>query len=696
MNTNVLRLPLILILGLACGTTLAQDTQRPRPDGWENLVLGGRFMDRFLPMPIRSPLTTNTWGVDAVKPRDVTNGIEEKEWSYWGGNIVLGDDGKYHLFVCRWPENAAKGHMAWHGSEVVHTVSDSVDGPFKVRRRIGRGHNPEVFRLEDGSYALYVMGACFRAECIDGPWSKEQFTFDPRGRRIVEGLSNLSFARREDGSFAMVCRGGGIWISQDGRAPFKQLSDGSVYPKVRGIFEDPVMWRTHVQYHMIVNDWLGRIAYYLRSPDGIHWKVDAGEAYLPGIAVYEDGTSSDWYKYERIKVFQDRHGRATHANFAVIDYSKWKDKPNDIHSSKNIVIPLTVGRLLTIENPERITAATRRIRLRIAAEPGFDPHRDVNVESLRFGAPEAVDFGGGARSLTNEKTGRDLIVVFDAKGHGLTEGNFTAKLLGRSAAGKLLFGYARLPWFDYSQPALSARAPEVRSDGDRTRVVVEVENFGQVTSERARLEVRILDGANKIAVAMDAPISALAPYEKTGVALRSEWKRRPILDHDCEVVIHHPGQAPEILHTVIAATENRPSLLEGARAGLRSDPRPNANQGLAQLIDGNTKTKLCIENKGEPVVIDLVLPHPLKAVGYTFVSAEDVPSRDPQDWEVLASDDGDEWKTLSRCVGYPRHQKRRQHKRFALDADKAYSHYRFVFRKNHGDSHFQLSELDLF
>jgi hypothetical protein len=32
---------------------------------------------------------------------------------------------------------------------------------------------------------------------------------------------------------------------------------------------------------MIVNDWLGRIAYYLRSKDGIHWVVDPGEAYTP-------------------------------------------------------------------------------------------------------------------------------------------------------------------------------------------------------------------------------------------------------------------------------------------------------------------------------------------------------------------------------------------------------------------------------
>lgn len=114
------------------------------------------------------------------------------------------------------------------------------------------------------------------------------------------------------------------------------------------------------------------------------------------------------------------------------------------------------------------------------------------------------------------------------------------------------------------------------------------------------------------------------------------------------------------------------------------------------MIDGDLKTKLCIENKGEPVIINLLLPEPVKAAGYAFTSAGDLPDRDPKDWEVQASNDGQTWKTLSKCEGYPRHQKRRQNKRFALDADKAYSQYRFVFRHNHGDSHSQLSELDLF
>ena len=53
-----------------------QVTDRLRPAEWNNLVFGGRFMDRFLPMPDLGPLTRDTWGADNVLPRDIKNGIE--------------------------------------------------------------------------------------------------------------------------------------------------------------------------------------------------------------------------------------------------------------------------------------------------------------------------------------------------------------------------------------------------------------------------------------------------------------------------------------------------------------------------------------------------------------------------------------------------------------------------------------------
>jgi hypothetical protein len=314
---------------------------------------------------------------------------------------------------------------------------------------------------------------------------------------------------------------------------------------VEGNFEDPVVWRTSIQYHMIVNDWRGRIAYYLRSKDGIRWKVEPGEAYMPGIAKYEDGTVVDWFKYERIKVLQDKHGRATQAHFAVIDVLKNLDKGSDNHSSKHICIPLTVGRLLTLLDEDKITADTKAIRVRIAAEEGFHPHTDVDIDSLRFGAAEEVNFGKGCKVLKAERSGDDVIVTFDAAGHGLTEDNFAAKLLGRTSDGKLLFGYARLPWVDYLEPALSPRAPKIDKKGDGFTIAVEVQNFGQVASRPAAMQI-VCRGEDWL-VELAGQVPALRPFEKTVVELPCANLFEPAVAYTFRVVIHPDAPHPVTL-----------------------------------------------------------------------------------------------------------------------------------------------------
>ena len=252
----------LLIGGLFIVHADAQIVERQRPDQWRGLVFGGRFMDRFLPMPVQGRLTDDTWGDDNVRPRYVDNGLEDNKWSYWGGNALPGEDGKYHLFVCRWLENSERGHHQWRNSIVVHAIADRPTGPYKVKETVGPGHNPEAFRLRDGRYVIYVIGGYYLADSMDGPWVRKKFEFNPGGKSTIAGLSNLTFAQREDGSFLMVCRGGGVWFSNSGITPYSQITDASVYPPVDGRFEDPVIWRTNIQYHLIVNDWLGRIAYY--------------------------------------------------------------------------------------------------------------------------------------------------------------------------------------------------------------------------------------------------------------------------------------------------------------------------------------------------------------------------------------------------------------------------------------------------
>lgn len=527
---------LIGLMLLVSNSLFSQVAERERPKEWDQLVKGARFIDRFLPMK-GNHLSSDTWGTAGVRPRYVDNGIEDRIWSYWGGNIVKGEDGKYHQMVCGWLEASPKGHMEWGNSWVFNAVSDHPNGPFKPVHIIGKGHNPEIFRAKDGRYVIYVINGRYVSDDINGKWEYGKFDFNARDRKIIEGLSNLSFAQREDNSYVMVCRGGGIWISRDGLSEYNQLTDRRVYPNVKGRFEDPVIWRDHIQYHMIVNDWLGRIAFYLRSKDGVNWVTDPGEAYMPGIAVHEDGRNEDWFKYERLKVYQDKYGRAIQANFAVIDTLKKEDKPFDHHSSKNISIPLNPGVLLTILNDKPITAKTKTIRLKIQAEDGFNPQTDIDLNSLRFGASEEVNYGRGCKVTGTEDDGKDLIVIFDGHGNGITEKEFAPKLIGRYNDGKMLYGYARLPYIDYIEPILSARAPVFSKSDNGWKGNIEVQNFGQVDSPKASIKIEYKQNGEMIKVA-SAVVPSLSPYEKTDIEFTASAPFEKGRDYDFVITVY--------------------------------------------------------------------------------------------------------------------------------------------------------------
>lgn len=489
----------------------AQITERQRPAEWDNLVLGGRHMDRFETMP-ESRIARANWGAEAVRNRYIDNGIEQDGISFWGGNIIQDKDGLYHMYVCGWPENSPKGHMFWSNSTVFHTTSRQLSGPYKIENSIGKGHNPEAYLLDDGRIVVYTIDGYYIADNPEGPWMFGRFQFDQRGHRIIEGLSNLTFCRRQDGSRLMVCRGGGVWISKDGLQPWRQITSERIYPPVRGEFEDPVVWRDELQYHLIVNDWLGRVAWYERSLDGLHWIVEPGEAYTYAFSRHADGTPEPWFKYERPKVFQDEHGRVIQMNFAVIDTLKNEDQPNDTHSSKNICIKMNKGLLLEVLNTTPINAKTKEIELRIKGEADFNPAEEVDVKSLTFGSYKEVNFGRGAQAIKSRQEGKDLIVTFAAKGSGIDAEEWAPKLIGRSKQGGLLWGYARLPYVNY-QPAILSASAAFEKDGKQ---MVEVGNFGLTTSEAQPMTVKNRDGK-----ACKVNVPALKPYENAVLVLIS-------------------------------------------------------------------------------------------------------------------------------------------------------------------------------
>ena len=432
------------------------------------MVKGASFADLILPMPINGELTSNTWGAEGVVPRDVENGIEDPEWSYWGGRPVADKDGKYHMNVTRWPANSTKGHWEWPRSTVAYTVADQPTGPYKVVRDVvynfadGLGHNPDIILLNNGTYLMYSLinweATLFKSKSMKGPWKRlgvmkvnEETTLEDPAR-FYRFYRNLSGVQREDGRFLFVTKGGAMMLSEgkDPLGPYtvltKPIQGNPIIPeKYRNSnYEDPVLWKDDVQYHMMINAFWDYRAIYLRSPDGINWKFNPGTSYSPNNTKYADGTQTHWKKLERPHVLTDEYGRATHLSLAAIDVYKADDLARDNHNSKNLILPLVVPKRLKLLNKECIDEHTPVIRVLIHSEDGFEAQEDIDFESLRFGAPEEVDYGGGYKAGATMNRGKNIIVEFEGDHNGITKNNFVGKLLGKTTSGELIIGYTRL------------------------------------------------------------------------------------------------------------------------------------------------------------------------------------------------------------------------------------------------------------
>lgn len=533
----------------------------------QNLITGGQFMDLLLPMEGSVAATGSDWGVTAGENTQYAgtwtgtlgrwkdNGIEDTERSYWGGNIIQGEDGKYHMYIAGWP-SVTCGHMAWSSkSRVYHVMSNNVWGPYTYISDLGSGHNPEIYKTGD-TYVIYKIQPLgyYKSNTLGNTWETGTYAFDLRGRALIAGenretsLSNCSFAKREDDSFVMIDRGGGIWISRDGlKDPWHQLTDASVYLnseiKNRGSLEDPVIWRDHLQYHMIVNDWRARYAYYYRSLDGLHWTKEAGKAYTgqDPFARHVDDKVESWHKYERPRVYQDELGRAIRMNFAVIDCVKQSDLANDNHSSKNINMPLTRQLLLEVQ-----TISSTSATVLVKAEEGFNPQTDLDFASLKFGSHNKVNYGNGFSYASHENSGNDVIITFIGSVGSINTGEWAPKMIGQKADGTIAFGYARMPEVNYQPAILSTVMPQV--DANNQAISVMVTNYGQAASESTK--VRVLD--NKGNILSEGDIAPIAAYDSLLVSLTP---KRAISGGTSSLVVTFINNNKEIDRNTLSAAD---------------------------------------------------------------------------------------------------------------------------------------------
>lgn len=100
-----------------------------------------------------------------LQPVDSVTFLKDKNWYNWCNSVILGEDGKYHLFYARFPKE--KGFSSWLVySEIIHAVGDSYSGPFKIYEKVispreGKwdainAHNVKIKKF-GGKYYLYYI-----------------------------------------------------------------------------------------------------------------------------------------------------------------------------------------------------------------------------------------------------------------------------------------------------------------------------------------------------------------------------------------------------------------------------------------------------------------------------------------------------------------------------------------------------------
>ena len=96
--------------------------------------------------------------------------IEDENYTIWGSSPIIGDDGRVHVFVARWPEkNVDPG---WRkSSEIAHYIADTPEGEYVFSDVAVKGtgiqgnwnryapHNPEIKKIGDYYAIVYVANS---------------------------------------------------------------------------------------------------------------------------------------------------------------------------------------------------------------------------------------------------------------------------------------------------------------------------------------------------------------------------------------------------------------------------------------------------------------------------------------------------------------------------------------------------------
>lgn len=320
-----------------------------------------------------------------ILPIQRSNGFRMEDFWTWDGSIIQGEDGRWHMFASRWPKRYPM-HPGWlFLSEIVRASSDTAEGPYTFEEVVlpardssyfdGRmTHNPSIRKVGD-TYLLYYLGVTYgpdlpedpelmpeesvegtdqwcrevwmnqriavaTSKSVFGPWTRpDEPILSPRPGHWDGGMvTNPSPFVMEDGTIYMAYNSGrvttgtqltpfrtGIVKAESWDAPYERVSDRPVmeFERPRTFVEDPFLWHSEGEFHIIMKDLSGHITgdkgsgIYLTSKDAIEWNLgDPALAYTRDLK-WADGDTTEAGQFERPQLVFNEKGEMVYLTAAT-------------------------------------------------------------------------------------------------------------------------------------------------------------------------------------------------------------------------------------------------------------------------------------------------------------------------------------------------------------------------------------------
>lgn len=295
---------------------------------------------------------------ERIQPISSDNIFETEEFYNWGGSILKGEDGKYHLFYSRWPK--ATKFTGWLlYSEVAHAISDHPYGPWLYQETVlkGRGkgnwdaitaHNPKI-KFFDGKYYLYYISTNLGenneytdeelmetsltgyshpnwkilrpnqrtgvavANSLNGPWIRQNKPLIEPSGPITTLTVNPAIDKGKDGKYYLIVKG-----DKPNETKFVRNQAMAISDRPDGSFvilpdpvidymdtEDMSLWydETRNKYFGIfhAHTFIGLVS----SKDGIHWEKDDDFELMKKAIIQKNGEMIYPDRMERPFVYEE-------------------------------------------------------------------------------------------------------------------------------------------------------------------------------------------------------------------------------------------------------------------------------------------------------------------------------------------------------------------------------------------------------